>query len=223
MDIEAVAFDLDGTVVDSVPDLALAVDAMMVELGLAPWGEGPVRTWVGNGAPRLVKRALTGHMDMEPAADLYERAMPLFNRHYAENICVSSRLFPGVRSGLSALRALAFPLACVTNKPTAFTVPLIERLGLGQMFAVVVGGDATPKPKPAPDPLLLAADRLGTIPSRMLLVGDSINDVTSARHAGCPVFCVPYGYNHGQDIREASPDRMIESVSELPALLKRAS
>jgi len=223
MEIDAIAFDLDGTLVDSVPDLTLAVAATMADLGLPPPDETRVRAWVGNGAPRLVKRALTGRMEDEPDPELYERAMPLFNRHYADNICVGSRMFPGARAGLDAVRAQGYGLACVTNKPTAFTLPLIQHLGIADLFAVVLGGDATERKKPAPDALFLAAERLAVPPERMLLVGDSINDVGAARNAGCPVFCVPYGYNHGLDIREASPDRVIESIAELPALLKRAA
>jgi phosphoglycolate phosphatase len=223
LEIEAIAFDLDGTLVDSVPDLTLAVAAMMVDLDLRPPGETQVRAWVGNGAPRLVKRALTGRMDGEPDPALFELAMPIFNRHYANNICVDSRLFPGVRTGLQGLQALGYALACVTNKPTEFTRPLIDRLGIADFFTVVLGGDATERKKPAPDALLLAAERLGVTPQRMLLVGDSINDVGAARNAGCPVVCVPYGYNHGLDIRAAMPDRVIDSIAELPALLKRAA
>jgi phosphoglycolate phosphatase len=222
-EVEAVVFDLDGTLVDSVPDLALAVDAMMVDLGLQPCGERQVRSWVGNGAPRLIKRALTGDMEAEPDDELLQRAVALFEQHYWAQLCVASRLYPGVLDGLERLRQKGLLLACVTNKPTQFTLPLLEQLGLSGFFHTALGGDATERKKPAPDALLLAAERLGVVPSRMLMVGDSINDVGAARNAGCPVVCVPYGYNHGVDIATANPDRMIETIADVPALLLRAA
>jgi phosphoglycolate phosphatase len=114
-------------------------------------------------------------------------------------------------------------LACVTNKPTQFTHPLLGKLGLDGFFQTVLGGDATERKKPAPDALLLAAERLGVGPSRMLMVGDSVTDVGAARNAGCPVVCVPYGYNHGVDIASAKPDRVVETIADVPALLMRAA
>ena len=114
-------------------------------------------------------------------------------------------------------------MACVTNKPAEFARPLLERLGIGEFFATVVGGECIPQPKPAPDALLLCAERLGIPVAQGLMVGDSINDVGAARNAGCPIVCVPYGYNHGRDIRDAAPDAVIESIAELPALLRKAA
>jgi len=222
-EVDAVVFDLDGTLVDSVPDLALAVDAALVEIGLQPCGEQQVRRWVGNGAPRLIKRALTGDMEAEPDADLFQRALTLFEQHYWAQLCVASRLYPGVLDGLERLRKLGVRLACVTNKPTQFTHPLLEKLGLDGFFQTALGGDATERKKPAPDALLLAAERLGVVPTRMLMVGDSVNDVGAARNAGCPVVCVPYGYNHGIDIATANPDQVIETIADVPALVLRAA
>ncbi len=221
--IAAVAFDLDGTLVDSAPDLRTAVAAAMNELDHRPPTESEVRAWVGNGAAQLIKRALTGRMDGEPDPVVFEKAMSIFKRHYADNICVESCLYPGVHFGLKKLRAQGYPLACVTNKPTEFTRPLVERLGIMDCFALILGGEDTARKKPAPDMLFLAAEYLEIEPERLLLVGDSLNDVGAARSAGCPVFCVPYGYNHGEDIRSADPDRVIESIAELPGLLKRST
>jgi phosphoglycolate phosphatase len=128
-------------------------------------------------------------------------------------------LYPGVREGLETLTRLGYGLACVTNKPTVFTLPLLRQLGIDRFFAKVLGGDATARRKPAPDALLLAARSLEVAPARMLMVGDSVNDVGAARNAGCPVVCVPYGYNHGRDIAEARPDAVVQALSDVPALL----
>ncbi len=220
--VEAVFFDLDGTLVDSVPDLAVAVDTMLTQLGLPPRGEAKVRTWVGNGARLLIRRALADHMAGEAPDDLYQRAWPLYRAAYLDHICVASRLYPGVVEGLEQLRRGRFRMACITNKGAEFTLPLVERLGLMGYFDTVVGGECAPNRKPAPDALLLAGQRLGLSMDRVLMVGDSMNDVGAARNAGCPVVAVPYGYNHGQDIREARPDAVVETIAELPALLKKA-
>ena len=218
--ITAVFFDLDGTLVDSVPDLTAAINVMLQQLGLPKREEAQVRTWVGNGMDNLIRRALVGDMDgsrADPA--LFACAKPLYKAAYAEHISVYSALYPGARAGLAALHAARVSMACVTNKPAEFARPLLEKLGIDAFFATVVGGECAPNPKPAPDALLLCAERLGVSITQGLMVGDSLNDVGAARNAGCPVVCVPYGYNHGYDIRDAQPDAVIDSIADLPALL----
>ncbi len=217
--VTAVFFDLDGTLVDSVPDLAAAVNVMLLQLGLPVRDEAQVRTWVGNGMNNLIRRALANDMAGEVEPALFTRARPLYKAAYADHISVYSALYPGVQEGLVALAATGLPLACVTNKAAEFALPLLERLGIDHFFATVVGGECIPNPKPAPDALRLCAERLGIAVENGLMVGDSLNDVGAARNAGCPVVCVPYGYNHGQDIRDAQPDAVIESIADLPALL----
>lgn len=222
--IAALFFDLDGTLVDSVPDLTAAINVMLRQLDLPAREETQVRAWVGNGMDKLIRRALTGEMDgsrVDP--ELFARAKPLYRAAYADHISVYSAVYPGVREGLAELHAAGFPMACVTNKPAEFAQPLLDRLGIRTFFATVVGGECVPKPKPAPDSLMLCAERLGVSIEQGLMVGDSLNDVGAARNAGCPVVCVPYGYNHGYDIRDAQPDRVIDSIVELPALLGRAA
>jgi len=217
--VAALFFDLDGTLVDSVPDLTAAVNAMLRQLGLPERPEARVRTWVGNGMNNLIHRALTDDMAGQADPELFARARPLYKAAYADHISVYSALYPGVREGLADLHAVSFPMACVTNKPAEFARPLLERLGIGEFFATVVGGECIPQPKPAPDALLLCAERLGIPVAQGLMVGDSINDVGAARNAGCPVVAVPYGYNHGRDIREFAPDIVIDSLSELSGLI----
>lgn len=218
-DIDAVLFDLDGTLVDSVPDIAIAVDRLMAALDLPARGEAKVRTWVGNGSENLIRRALTDSMDGQADAELMARARPLYRRFYADCVCVYSTLYAGVADCLQALAERGLPLACVTNKPAELAAPLLTRIGIERYFATLVGGECTPAHKPAPDALLLAAERLGVTPARCLMVGDSKNDIGAARNAGCPVAAVPYGYNHGRDIRESAPDVVVASLAELPALI----
>ena len=218
-----IVIDLDGTLVDSAPDLAFSIDRMLESLGLPARGEDRVRLWVGNGAERLVQRALTGSMDGLPDAALFERAFPIFMEVYARNTSGRSRLYPGVLEGLGQLVAAGYHLACVTNKPERFTRPLLEALGLVSYFGVVVAGDTLPRKKPDPLPLQHAAGHFGASAPQSLMVGDSVSDVRAARAAGWDVVCVSYGYNHGTDIRAAGPDAVIDTLTQLPGLLAEAA
>ena len=217
-----VLIDVDGTLVDSVPDLAYCVDQMMARLGRPPHGEAAVRNWVGNGVERLVRRALIGALDGEPAEADYERAYPIFLDLYAENTSGRSMLYPGVQEGLEYLSANGYPLGCVTNKAAQFTEPLLKDLGVYDAFEIVVSGDTLPKKKPDPLPLLYAAEHFGVEPRDALMIGDSVSDVKAARAAGFHIICMSYGYNHGQDIRLAEPDAVIDSMAELPRLVAAA-
>ena len=218
-----ILIDVDGTLVDSVPDLAYCVDAMMVELGREPCGEMRVRDWVGNGVERLVKRALVGALKGEPDAADFERAYPLFLALYAENTSKRSCLYPGVREGLDLLKAGNYRLGCVTNKAEQFTIPLLRDLGIYEYFGIVICGDTLEHKKPHPAPLLHAAEFFKVSPAQSLMVGDSISDVKAARAAGFQIACLPYGYNHGEDIRVAEPDVIIETLAHLKTELEQAA
>ncbi len=218
-----ILIDVDGTLVDSVPDLTFCVDEMMKQLGREPWGEARVRNWVGNGVERLVQRALTGELDGEPEQTAYDTAYPIFLELYADNTSKRSRLYPGVREGLDYLKGAGYRLGCVTNKAERFTVPLLKDLGVYDQFRIVVSGDTLPYKKPHPAPLLHAAEFFKVAPEKSLMVGDSISDVKAARAAGFMIACVPYGYNHGVDIRLAEPDVIIASLASLRAELERAA
>ncbi len=211
--------DLDGTLVDSVPDLSFCVDAMMARLGRPPCGEAAVRTWVGNGVERLVSRALIGQLDGEPDAADYARAYPIFLELYAENTYTRSALYPGVREGLDFLQVAGYPLGCVTNKAAQFTEPLLDYLGIRDCFGLVVSGDSLPRKKPDPLPLLHAAEHFGVTPTEALMIGDSETDVKAARSAGFGIICMSYGYNHGQNIRDSNPDAVIDRLDELRGLV----
>lgn len=219
-DIKLVLFDLDGTLVDSVPDLAAAGDEMMRQLGLPERGVKAARQWVGNGIERFVKRALTNDMQAEPEALVYQKGLNIFTDYYAAHTCVDSKLYPGVIEGLQALRSRGFKIGCVTNKAEQFTLQLLDAIGLAEYFDPVVAGDTTARKKPDPMPLLYAADYHRLNPDQCLLVGDSQNDVSAARAAGFPVIAVPYGYNHGIDIAVAKPDAIIDSIESLSSMLK---
>lgn len=216
---EMVLIDVDGTLVDSAPDLAFCVDAMMQQLDMPAWGEMRVREWIGNGVERLVRRALIGRLEGEPDETLFERALPIFHDLYAENTCVRSHLYPGVREGLDFLKKARFKLGSVTNKKGQFNIPLLRALEVFDDFSIVISGDTLSQKKPHPAPLLHAAKFFGIAPEKALLVGDSVTDVEAARAAGFQVVCVSYGYNHGNDIRDAHPDAVIDSMAELPGLL----
>jgi len=212
--------DVDGTLVDSVPDLAYCVDELMKALGRPPHGEAKVRNWVGNGVERLVRRALIGQLDGEPPEADYARAYPIFLELYAENTSKRSRLYPGIREGVDWLQAQGYLLGCVTNKAAQFTIPLLKDLGIHDRFGIVVSGDTLPVKKPDPAPLLHAARHFGVTPAESLMVGDSVSDVKAARAAGFQIVCMSYGYNHGVDIRTAQPDAVIDSLVELQGLLR---
>jgi phosphoglycolate phosphatase len=218
-----ILLDLDGTLIDSVPDLAFCVDAMMERLGRPPRGEAAVRNWVGNGVERLVQRALIGQLDGEPDAADYERAYPIFIELYRQNTSGRSVLYPGVREGLDYLKAEGYPLGCVTNKAAQFTEPLLRDLGIRGAFDIVISGDSLPCKKPDPMPLLHAAEHFGVSPGDALMVGDSVSDVKAARAAGFAIACMTYGYNHGVDIREAGPDAVMDSLAEIRGLLEQAA
>lgn len=217
-----ILIDLDGTLVDSVPDLAYCVDELMVRLGRPPRGEAAVRNWVGNGVERLVRRSLTGSLDGEPSDADFDRAYPIFLELYAENTSKRSVLYPGVRDGLDYLLTNGYPLGCVTNKAAQFTLPLLKDLGVLDAFGLVVSGDTLPEKKPHPAPLLHAAAHFGVEPAEALMIGDSVSDVKAARAAGFSIVCMTYGYNHGQDIRTADPDAVIDSMAELKGLIAPA-
>ncbi len=220
---EMILIDVDGTLVDSVPDLAFCVDSMMVQLGREPRGEERVRDWVGNGVERLVRRALVGQLKGEPDEADFERAYPIFMDLYAENTSKRSFLYPGVREGIDMLKASGYKLGCVTNKAAQFTEPLLKDLGVYDDFSIVISGDTLTKKKPDPAPLLHAAEFFGCEPANALMIGDSVSDVAAARAAGFQIVCMSYGYNHGVDIREAAPDAVIDSLDEIYPLLEKAA
>jgi phosphoglycolate phosphatase len=214
-----ILIDVDGTLVDSVPDLAYCVDEMMKALGREPHGEAKVRDWVGNGVERLTRRALIGQLDGEPSDEDFTKGYPIFLELYKDNTSKRSCLYPGVREGLDYMKSQGYLLGCVTNKDAQFTIPLLKGLGIYDEFGIVVSGDTLPVKKPDPQPLLHAAAHFGVGAEDSLMLGDSKSDVTAARNAGFQIVCMSYGYNHGEDIRNYNPDAVIDSMVELKELI----
>jgi phosphoglycolate phosphatase len=210
-----VMIDVDGTLVDSVPDLAYCVDQMMISLGRPARGEERVRHWVGNGVPRLVERALTGELDGFPSQQAFDKAYPIFLDLYAQNSSVRSTLYEGVIEGLDYLKSKGYFLGCVTNKAEQFTLPLLKSLGIIDYFGIVISGDTLEKKKPDPLPLIHGANFFNINPNECLMLGDSVSDVKAARAASFQIICMSYGYNHGNNIADENPDLVIDSMKQL--------
>ena len=215
-----VMIDVDGTLVDSVPDLAYCVDQMMIRLEMPIRGEERVRHWVGNGVPRLVERALTDELDGFPSQEAFDKAYPIFLDLYAQNSSVRSTLYEGVIEGLDYLKSRDCLLGCVTNKAEQFTLPLLKSLGIIDYFGIVISGDTLEKKKPDPLPLIHGANFFNINPKECLMLGDSVSDVKAARAAGFQIICMSYGYNHGNNIADESPDLVIDSMNQLRDHLK---
>jgi phosphoglycolate phosphatase len=214
--ISAIVIDLDGTMLHTAPELAEAANRMLRDMGRPAAPQDLLMSYIGNGISWLVKRALTGDMHSEPDAQLYEQALPIFEKHYT-GLLLQSKPFPGVLGGLEAMKAAGFRLGCITNKVARYTEPLLKGLDLAQYFELVLSGDTLPEKKPHPMPLLHAAKFFNVPVQQLLLIGDSLNDAVAARAAGCPVFCVPYGYNHGEPVDGLDLDAV---VGDLHAALK---
>ena len=218
--VSAIVVDLDGTLLHSAPQLTEAANRMLREMDYTPVSQELLASYIGNGVGWLVKRALTGEMHATPDAALYEHALPIFDKHYSE-LLLGSKPYDGAIEGLEAMRAAGFRLGCITNKAARFTGPLLEGTGLAKYFEIVVSGDTLPEKKPHPLPLLHAAKFFGVPVEQLLLIGDSLNDTLAARAAGCPVFCVPYGYNHGEPVDGLDLDAVINNLSAALPIIKR--
>src|ERR1019366_6035009 len=197
--IKAIMLDLDGTLLHTAPELTESANRMLRELAFPAVSQELLISYVGNGISWLVKRALTGDMHAEPDSELYAKALPIFEKHYTA-LLMQSKTFGGVVQGLDQMKAAGFRLGCITNKVARYTEPLLKGVGLAQYFEIMLSGDSLPEKKPHPLPLLHAAKFFAVPLEQMLLIGDSLNDTVAARAAGCPVFCVPYGYNHGKPV-----------------------
>ncbi|HRF72622.1 MAG TPA: phosphoglycolate phosphatase [Accumulibacter sp.] len=221
--VRAVLLDLDGTLLDTVLDLHAAANAMLHDLGRSEVSVAAVRSYVGRGIANLVKRVLAGTMvAAEDPAPPPPAALDSFRRHYARENGRHAQLFPGVLEGLERFRALGLPLGVITNKAEAFSLPLLEHVGLASFFKVVVSGDLLPRPKPDPMPLVWASGRLGAPPAEVLMIGDSVHDYSAARAAGCHVFLVPYGYNEGRDVRELAADGIVPTLADAAQHIRHA-
>ena len=215
-DVDAIAFDLDGTLVDTIGDLAHALNRTLAEDGFEALAIDAVRDLVGKGVGNLVRRAYAMARGEPPADDELERIVARYFANYAATLGERSAPYPGVVEGLGRLRAAGFPLAVVTNKASRFVQPHLDRTAFAGWFDAIVGGDDAGAKKPDAAPLELAAARLGVDVRRVLMVGDSGNDVACARAAGAPVVVVPYGYREGRAVQDLAADAIVDSLDDLP-------
>ena len=220
--IKAVFIDLDGTLLDTIADLAAAANGVRADFGLAPLPQDQLASFVGKGADVLVHRSMTGSIDGQLDTERFRLARASFDKHYISENGRSAKPYPGVLAGLEKLKAAGLCLACLTNKPQAFTDPLLSAQGLADFFALTLGGDALPRKKPDPLPLTHAAAYFGLAPAQCVMVGDSVNDAQAARAAEMPVLLVPYGYNEGRDVATIDSDGIVGSLDQAADLIIRS-
>ena len=211
-DIRAVIIDLDGTMVDTAPDFHVAINRMRAEFDLPPLDIATVIEFVGKGSENLMRRVLSVDYAAADVEAQFERAMAAYQRHYLAINGDYSSVYPGVIEGLDIIRERGLRLACVTNKPISFAIPLLEKTGLASYFELVYGGDSLPKKKPDPLPMLTVCRDFSLAPEQVIAIGDSSNDAEAARAAGCRVLTVPYGYNHGQPVQTIDSDGIVNSL-----------
>ena len=218
---EVILFDLDGTLIDSVPDLASAVNYMLEALHRETFSEDTIRYWVGNGAQVLVKRALSGQTEIDETLDqtLFEKALEIFLTFYRQNLCIDTAAYPNVTTTLHTLKEKEYRLGIVTNKPFDFVGPILEGLGFHGVFDFWLGGDSLDKKKPDPLPLVHACEKMQVSVDQCVMVGDSKNDILAANACGMQNIGVTYGYNYGEDIGIHNPTFIIDDFSELNELL----
>ena len=217
--VRAVIIDLDGTLMDTAGEIAAAMDRTLDELELPRVPAREIRDMIGRGVPMLVERVMER---LGVRVVDFDVAVARFEAHYAQTVGTSAQLFPGVMEGLQRLHEAGLALAVVTNKPRFFTEQLLERAQVARFFAAIVAGDDGVKKKPAGDMLVAACQAMASAPAATLMLGDSDNDVAAARAAGCPVWCVSYGYNEGRPPEDLACDRLVASVDEAARLVTRA-
>lgn len=218
--IAAVMIDLDGTLLDTVPDLAAAAERMLAALNLPGRSQEEIRSFIGKGIPNLVQRCLQPSAGGARAEALQAQALTLYQDFYFAESGRRTAIYPGVIDGLARFRAMRLRLACVTNKAARFTVPLLEQMGLAPYFELVVSGDTLARKKPDPMQLAHICAEFALAPPQALLIGDSANDALAARAAGCPVLCVSYGYSEGGNVRDLDCDAIVGSLSEAANILQ---
>lgn len=216
--VKVVLIDLDGTLIHTAPEIARAVNSMLASLNKPTIDEKQIAVYIGEGAQVLIKRCLTGQLDGEPALLEFTQALALFFDYYAQ-IVTESKPYPQVVESLQAFKKAGYRLACVTNKPHRFTVPLLENSHLLPYFECVVSGDTLANKKPAPDQIFYVCEKMGVAIDKVVLIGDSKTDIAAARNAACFIFTVPYGYNQGVEIASSEVDAKINHLAEALDLL----
>jgi len=218
---ELILFDLDGTLIDSAPDLARSVNYMLRSINHNEFSEEVIDSWVGNGASTLVKRALSGNkiVDENINNDLFDRSLSIFLEYYKNNLCVKTTPYSNVKTTLQTLKDDGYKLAIITNKPFDFIEPILKQLRLDNLFELCIGGDSLDEKKPSPLPLQYVCKKLNTKPKNTLMIGDSKNDILAAQAANIQSIAVSYGYNYGEDIRVYKPDLTIDNFGDILEVL----
>jgi len=221
---EVILFDLDGTLIDSAPDLALAINHMLTTLQRPTFPDHIIRSWVGNGAQVLVKRGLSGKADIDENIDgeLFQKALVTFLSFYKQNLCIDTTLYPSVRASLKVLKAKGYRLVLVTNKPFEFIEPILQGLQLTGLFELLLGGDSLERRKPDPMPLLHVCEKFSVTVEQCLMVGDSKNDILAAKAANMESIGLTYGYNYGEDIGLHDPEVVFDDFSDIVTALSPA-
>ena len=217
VDKKVIIFDFDGTLIDSEPDLALALNYMLDKLNRETYTQSVISHWVGNGAETLVKRALSGStiIDEHIEQELFLNALDIFLKFYAQNLCVKTYLYPNVKKSLEKLKEQGYIMVIVTNKPADFVAPILKGLAIDEFFEFYLGGDSLEKRKPDPMPLLHVCNRLDITVDECVMIGDSKNDILSAKSAKMQSIGVSYGYNYGEDISIYKPTIVVESFADI--------
>jgi phosphoglycolate phosphatase len=218
--IRAVIVDLDGTMLDTVPDFHVAINRMRDEMAMAPLAQDQIALMVGKGSENLIRSVLELDMGAAGVEARFDDAMDSYQRHYLSINGKHTKLYPGVIAGLESLKSQGLRLACVTNKPIAFAKPLLAQKGLAMYFETLYGGDSLARKKPHPMPLLQVCHDFGLTPQQVVAIGDSSNDAEAARAAGCFVLAVPYGYNHGQSIHDSDSDGIVDTLLAAANLIR---
>ena len=218
-DKELIIFDLDGTLIDSIPDLTLAINKMLSHYDLGPLTIDEATPFVGNGAKKLMMRALKHALQPEEVTkELFNEASPIFFAAYKEYLCVETYLYPGVLETLKYLDNRGYKMVICTNKPFEFVEPILEELSIKQFFPYGVGGDSLPKKKPDAAPLIHLAEKMNTEVEKCIVIGDSKNDILAAQNAKMDSIGVSYGYNYNEHISVYNPNKVIDSFAEIQEL-----
>ena len=218
--VRAAIIDLDGTMLDTVPDFHVAINGMRGELKLPPISAEAISLMIGKGSENLIRTVLALDFDAAGVEQRFAQAMDGYQRHYLAINGQHSTLYPDVEEGLAAMKAAGLRLACVTNKPIAFALPLLKLKNLDAYFEIVYGGDSLARKKPDPLPLQQVCADFDLAPAKVVAIGDSSNDAQAARAAGCPVLTVPYGYNHGHSIHETDSDGIVNTLLDAAQLIR---
>ncbi len=218
-DKELIIFDFDGTLINSIPDLASAINKMLMQYHLSPLSVEQVTPFVGNGAKPLVKRSLELAMQGKEISDsLLSEAFEIYFSAYRDVTCEETYTYPGVNETLAILHKKGYKMAICTNKPFAFIAPILDKLAIKSFFKYWIGEDSVKEKKPHPAPLLHLAKAMNTTVEKCIMVGDSKNDILAAQNAGMENIGVSYGYNYNEHIADYNPTLVVDRFADLQEL-----